>query len=54
VFDALLLLIGDPGEIDVPSEAPSSLAHAVRLLALALLAAGIVMIWKHGALVTSL
>jgi hypothetical protein len=39
VFDALLLLIGDdPGEIDVPSGAPSPLTHAVLLVAVALLA----------------
>jgi hypothetical protein len=31
VFDALLLLVGDPGEIDVPSD-PSPLAHAFLLL----------------------
>jgi hypothetical protein len=51
VFDALLLLVGDdPGEIDVPSEAPSPLTHAVLLVAVALLAIAMVTVWKNGAL----
>jgi hypothetical protein len=50
VFDALLLLVGDPSEIDVPSEAPSPLTHAVLLVAVALLAIAMVMVWKNGAL----
>ncbi len=51
MFDALLLLVGDdPGQIDVPSEAPSPLTHAVLLVAAALLVIALVMVWKNGAL----
>jgi hypothetical protein len=51
VFNALLLLVGDdPGEIDVRSEAPSPLTHAVLLVAVVLLAIAMVMVWKNGAL----
>ncbi|HXA95790.1 MAG TPA: hypothetical protein VN323_09530 [Candidatus Dormibacteraeota bacterium] len=54
MFDALLLLVGDPGEIDILDERPSPLTHAFLLVALALLAIAIVMVWKDGALLAGL
>jgi hypothetical protein len=48
VFDALLLLVANPGGIDVPSEVSSPRTHAVLLLGLGLLTAAMVMVWKHG------
>ena len=53
MFDALLLLVGEPREIDVPSEEPSLLTHAFLLAALVLLVAAIVIVWKHGLQLTA-
>ena len=50
MFDALLLLIGDPEEIDVLDERPSLLTHAFLLAALLLLAAAMVMVGTPGVL----